>query len=77
MRKIALGLIFAAFSTSAMAEPVVGAANLVAGGAAPGAGVAVGVGSVAATNAALIAAGIAVAGGVAAGSKTETATTHQ
>ncbi len=69
MKKLALGLILAAFSTGVFAQAET------AGGAAIGAGGAAG-GAVITTNAALIAAGIAVAGATAAGSKTESTTSH-
>jgi hypothetical protein len=69
MKKLALGLILAAFSTGVFAQAET------AGAAATGAGGAAGA-AVVTTNAALIAAGVAVAGAAAAGSKTESTTSH-
>lgn len=78
MKKMALGAILMAFAGGALAQGAVGGTtNVVAGGASVGGGAAVGGAAVITTNAALITAGVITAGGIAAGSKTETATTHQ
>lgn len=78
MKKLALGLIFAALSSGVFAQgaEVAGTTNVVAGGSAAGAGQALGAGTLLTTNAVLVTAGVVSAGAVAAGSKTETTTSH-
>ena len=79
MKKLALGLIFAALSAGAFAqntESVGGTSNVVAGGSAAGAGETAGAGALLTANTVIITAGALVAGAVVAGSKTETTTSH-
>lgn len=78
MKKLALGLILAALSSTVLVEgaEVAGTSNVVAGGSAAGAGQPLGAGALISTNAALITAGVLSAVAVAAGSKTETTTSH-
>ena len=69
MKKLALGLVIAAFASGVFAQ------TETAGGAAAGAGGAAGV-TVVTTNALLVTAGVVAAGAVAAGSKAPTTTNH-
>jgi hypothetical protein len=71
MKKLALGLMIAAFSSAVFAQ------TETAGGAATGAEGATGTAAVASNNAMLITAGVVAAGAVAAGSKAESTTTHR
>ena len=71
MKKLALVLMIAAFSSGVFAQ------TETEGGASVGAGGAAGTATVATTNALLITAGVVAAGAVAAGSKAESTTTHR
>jgi hypothetical protein len=70
VKKLALGLVLAAFSSGVFAQAET------AGGAAAGAGGAAGT-TVVTTNAMLITAGVVAAGAAAAGAKSEATTTHK